>query len=88
MRKLRDYVESLGGDLAEEGWSLTMKPRTTGTQAGLLYDRTFRSPVGTIYRSKVTTRVAQCLQHVHIVPFWSRSPTCSERLLNLPDDVR
>ncbi len=88
MGELRDYVDGLGGGhLTEEGWSLTMKLRTTGTQAGLLYDRTFRAPDGAKYRSKVG---AYSLDGQHSVsgactsvncPTWPA--TCCEDVLTL-----
>ena len=91
MGELRDYVDGLGGHLPAEGWSLTIKPRTTGTQAGLLHDRTFRAPDGSKYRSKVggQTLHSQHSAAGHASEFPDRvwPATCREDLLHLPDAV-
>jgi hypothetical protein len=67
INKLRDHVESLGGQLGD-GWSATLKLRTAGQRAGQ-YDVYFYAPDGAMYRSKACrpqpspnanhTRVAQ-----------------------------
>ena len=50
INKLRDHVESLGGQLGD-GWSATLKLRTAGQRAGQ-YDVYFYAPDGAMYRSK------------------------------------
>ncbi len=88
MGELRDYVESLGGQLMD-GWSLTMKLGPTRTLAGH-YDREFRAPTGSTYRSKVTAQFSltvKCLRRMHMVPLRRRSAACRESLLHLPGIV-